>query len=141
MEGAPSGLKSASERNKWNVMRYSERQPYLQAWWDLISLVLPFKPWRQAWAHTGLGPAPVTKGRRAVLAWLYMVEKRVCTIMAEEAPHNSFDGLCREITAFASGCGRKTSPRVKTCRAKNINARATLRRSRMKRYTQTGGFL
>ena len=143
MEGAPTSIHSHSDKNKWNTMNYKERIPYIQAWWDLLGRVLPFKPWRHAWqrGESSMGRAPVKKGKKAVLAWLYRMEKYVCKTMAEEAPHNSFDGLCKEITAFSSGCGKKTSPRVKTCRAKKDSARSTLRRNRMKNYSQSGGFL
>jgi hypothetical protein len=143
MEGAPTNTQTDKEKNKWNSMSYRERLPYVQKWWNLLGSVLPFKPWRDAWQKgtAAMGLAPVKKGKKAVLAWLYKMEKFVCRTMAEDAPHNSFDGLCKEITAFSSGCGKKTSPRVKTCRAKKNTARSTLRRNRMKRYTQSGGFL
>lgn len=143
MDGAPPNIHTDKEKNKWNTMSHKERLPYVQKWWNLLGSVLPFKPWRDAWqkATTAIGTAPVKKGKKAVLAWLYKMEKFVCKTMAEDAPHNSFDGLCKEITAFSSGCGKKTSPRVKTCRAKKNIARSTLRRNRIKRYTQSGGFL
>jgi hypothetical protein len=143
MEGAPTSTHTDKEKNKWNTMSYRERLPYIHRWWNLLGSVLPFKPWRHAWQKgvSTMGSAPVKKGKKAVLAWLYKMEKFVCKTMAEDAPHNSFDGLCKEITAFSSGCGKKTSPRVKTCRAKKNVARSTLRRNRMKRYTQSGGFL
>ena len=143
MEGAPEKITTDADKNKWNTMTYKERIPYIKSWWSNLGAVLPFKPWRTAWTKgtAALGPAPVTKGKKAVLAWVYKMEKFVCKSMAEDTPHDSFNGLCREITAFSSGCGKKTSPRVKTCRAKKLSARSTLRRNRMKRFTQTGGFL
>ena len=143
MEDAPTDLSSPQLRNKWNTMNYKERLPYVQKWWNLIADVLPFAPWRTAWhkAEKQHGKAPVKKGKRAVLNWLFKMEQTICKLMAENAPHDSFSGLCKEVSTFASGCGKKTSPRVKTCRAKKNAARETLRRARNARFSEHGGVL
>jgi len=132
MEGAAEHIKNPADRNKWNTMTYKERIPYVQKWWNLLTYVLPFEPWRKAWqkAEKIYGKAPVSKGKKTVLAWLYKMEQYICKTMSEDAPHNSFDGLCKEVSAFSSGCGKVTGPRVKTCRAKKMAARETLRRNR-----------
>jgi hypothetical protein len=132
MESTPENIHTPAEKNKWNTMRYKERIPYVEKWWALIADVLPFEPWRTAWqkAENKYGPAPVIKGKRLVLSWLYKMERFICKTMSEDAPHNSFDGLCKEVSAFSSGCGKVTGPRVKTCRAKKMAARETLRRNR-----------
>jgi hypothetical protein len=121
-------------RNQWNTMNYKERIPYVQKWWDTIGHVLPFAPWRHAWlaAEKRHGKAPVKKGKRAVLNWLFQMEQTICKKMAEEAPHDSFEGLCKEVSTFSSGCGSKK--RAKTCRAKKNAARETLRRQRNLRF-------
>ena len=143
LDDAPQNLETPDDRNKWNTMNYKERIPYIQKFWDSLGHVLPFEPWRKAWhtAEKKLGKAPVKKGKKAVLAWLYNMEKTICSNMAEEAPHNSFTGLCKEVSAFSSGCGKKTSPRVKTCRAKKNSARETLRKARNERFATHGGVL
>jgi hypothetical protein len=132
MDGAPENIHTHRDKNKWNTMSYSERQPYVQKWWNLLAHILPFEPWRKAWtkAEKVNGKAPVLNGKKATLAWLYKMERYVCKTMSEDAPHNSFDGLCKEVSAFSSGCGKVTGPRVKTCRAKKTAARETLRRQR-----------
>ena len=132
MANAPTTLDTVELKNRWNTMTYKERLPYVQKWWQTIGQVLPFKPWRKAWstAIRKEGQAPLNKGRRATLNWLFRMEQFICKTMAEQAPHNSFYGLCKEVSAFSSGCGKKTSPRVKTCRAKKEKARETLRRLR-----------
>ena len=143
MDGAPSNATTDHERNKYNILPYKERLPHIQRWWDSFGEVLPFEPWRSAWKRgtAKFGKAPVRKGKKAVLAWLYKMEKFICATMAEEAPHDSFEGLCKEVTAFSSGCGKKTSPRVKTCRAKKNSAREKLRRTRRLKFHTAGGVL
>lgn len=143
MDNASPNITSDHERNKYNILTYKERLPHIQRWWDSFGEVLPFAPWRSAWKRgtTKFGKAPVKKGKKAVLAWLYKMEQFVCATMAEEAPHNSFEGLCKEVSAFSSGCGKKTSSRVITCRAKKISVREKLRRTRRAKFHTAGGVL
>jgi len=143
LEGAPAVIDTPILKNRWNTMNYKERIPYVEKWWHLLGKVLPFKPWIVAWEKIEKinGPAPVKEGKKAVLNWLYKMEHGICSSMSEEAPHGSFNGLCKEISTFSSGCGTKTSPRVKTCRAKKNTARETLRKQRNLRYKQHGGVL
>ncbi len=66
----------------------------------------------------------------------------MCAALKEEAPHNSFTGLCSELHTFSSGCGsKKHSVKMKTCRAIKSNARKTLKKRRTKTYKAIGGFL
>ena len=126
---APENLDSSELRNKWNTMSYKERLPYIKQWWDLIPKVLPFEPWTKAWvkAEGANGRIELNGGKRPALAWVYKMEQSICNILAENAQHSSFYGLCKEVSAFASGCGKKTNKRVMTCRAKKIRLRKTLR--------------
>lgn len=128
---APSILDTPELRNKWNTMTYKERIPYIKKWWDLLPDVLPFEPWAKAWrkAVKKYGPIDLSRGKKPVLIWVYNMETAICGIMAEESQHSSFYGLCKEVSAFSSGCGKKTSSRVKTCRAKKTKLRSTLRSS------------
>ena len=137
MPNAPELLDTVELRNKWNTMTHEERIPYIKEWWKILPLVLPFTPWIKSWQKSEQinKAAPLEKGKKAVIEWLYNMERSICKFMSEDAPHNSFTGLCKEISAFSSGCGSKTSAKVKTCRAKKDSARNTLRNIRMKRFS------
>ena len=126
---APENISSPEQRNKWNTMSYKERLPYIKKWWDLLPYVLPFEPWTKAWlkAQNKYGKIDLSKGKKPALAWVYNMEQTICTIMAENAQHSSFYGLCKEVNAFSSGCGKKTSSKVKTCRADKKRLRNSLR--------------
>lgn len=143
MPGAPPSqfLKTPLLRNRWNVMARKERILHFQTWWSLISSILPFEAWRTAWkkALQTLGPAPVKQGRHKMTAWLFKMEKMICADLQENTPHNSFEGLCTELSAFTSGCG--SAKRSKTCRATKQTARSRLTRRRTFTYKATGGFL
>jgi hypothetical protein len=121
MTNAPEILHTPQDRNKWNMMGYKERLPYIREWWQLFGKVLPYKPWRKAWSKI-IDP-PVEKGKTEVLNWLYKTEQIVCKMMSEETIHNSFGGLCKEISAFSSNCSKNTNAKMKTCRAKKQSAR------------------
>lgn len=94
---APDNLDTPELRNEYNTMNYKERIPYVKKWWGLLKSVFPYKPWRTAWAkgERQYGLAPVTNGKKAVLAWLFNIQKAVCKSMMEETPYNSFNGLCK----------------------------------------------
>jgi hypothetical protein len=143
MPGAPpkQHLKTAALQNRWNVLSREERIPYIQKWWSLLPSVLPFEEWRTAWSNAQLkfGNAPVKQGRHKMTAWLYKMEQFICAALQESNPHNSFEGLCSELSAFSSGCG--TAKRSKTCRATKQTARKRLTRRRTFTYKATGGFL
>lgn len=130
--GAPENLQTAKERNEYNTMSYKERIPIVEKWWSLIKLVFPYPLWRSAWAkgEKKYGKAPVKKGKKAVLAWLYNIQKTICQSMMEDLPYDSFNGLCKEVSAFSSGCGNAKTKNTKTCRAKKQAVRETLRRAR-----------
>ena len=124
-------ISSDELKNEWNTMSYKERIPYVEKWWNLIKFVFPFEPWRKAWtkAEQKFGKAPINKGKLAVLSWLYKVQKDVCHSMSEDSPYNSFNGLCKEVSLFSSGCGKSKTTKTKTCRSKNRAARKTLRQN------------
>lgn len=104
------------ERNRYNLMTREERLPYLAAWWGLFPSILPCAAWRRAWAAgTSARPAPLARGRRAVLHWMWAVERRVCGALRCPTPHASLVELRRTMGAFESGCGK--ARRGKTCRA------------------------
>lgn len=134
-------LKIPSLQNRWNVLSREERIPYIQQWWSLIPIVLPFEEWRKAWlnAVAKFGKAPVKQGRHKMTSWLFKIEQFVCKALRETTHHNSFEGLCSELSAFSSGCG--TSKRSKTCRATKQTAHKRLTRRRNFTYKARGGFL
>ncbi len=143
MPGAPprSALQSEELLNRWGLLKREERLPHFKQWWSLLPSVLPFPEWREAWtaAVKVEGEIPLEKGRKAVTAWLYRIEKAVCAHLKETIPHDSFDGLCSELSAFSSSCG--TSKRSKTCRATKRNARKSLKKRRRSKHRLMGGFL
>ncbi len=141
MPGAPPVLPTLSLQNRWNVLPAAKRFPYLEAWWGTLGDVLPFAEWRGAWvaAEKVHGSAPVRRGKRAMVAWLYGMERSVCAHLREQVPHDSFEGLCSELATFSSGCGK--SKRSKTCRATKGRARATLKQRRRSQYRAVGGYL
>jgi hypothetical protein len=130
MPGAPNTPLPTILQNRWNTLSAKARLPYLKAWWSILGDVLPFEEWRTAWiaALQKHGSAPLTKGKKAMVAWLYRMECAVCSALKEATPHNSYEGLCSELATFSSGCGK--SKRSKTCRATKLRARATLRQRR-----------
>ncbi len=125
MANAPLIINTPEERNKWNTMNYTERLPYISKWWKLFGQILPYDGWRNAWANST--EPPLENGKKNMLNWLYKTEKIVCKTMSEQSVHNSFGGLCKEISAFASNCSSDKSPRAKTCRAKKQIARNRIR--------------
>ncbi len=141
MPNAPPESPTPALRNRWNQLTAAERFPFLERWWTALGSVLPFTEWRTAWraARGQHGDAPVRRGRKSMLAWLYKMEKSVCRHLREAQPHNSFSGLCSELSTFSSGCGK--SRRSKTCRATKRYARLTLKKRRRHQYRATGGYL
>jgi hypothetical protein len=141
MPGAPPELPTNALKNRWNVLTATERFPYLEAWWGTLAVILPFSEWRTAWqqALKTHGKAPVRKGKRAMVTWLYAMERSICAHLKESTPHDSFEGLCSELATFSSGCGK--SKRSKTCRATKGRARATLKQRRASTYRAVGGYL
>jgi hypothetical protein len=141
MPGAPPELPTTALKNRWNVLSAAERFPHLEAWWGTLAAVLPFAEWRGAWqqAEKVHGKAPVRRGKRAMVAWLYAMERTVCAYLKETTPHDSFEGLCSELATFSSGCGK--SKRSKTCRATKTKARDTLKQRRRSTYRAVGGYL
>jgi len=139
--GSPPNIHTPELRNRWNTMTIAERLPKLKQWWMSLPHVLPFPIWRLAW-HKMVPRIPhLSCGRKDVTEWLYRAEKAMCQELKETAPHNSFDGLCTELNAFASGCGKIKTHKVKTCRAKKTLKRKSLDRNRTRKYVATGGFL
>jgi len=143
MPGAPplSALTSPELRNRWGLMAREERLPLCRAWWGLLPKVLPMPEWRQAWKKVVPDLPSLEKGRRAVTGWLYAAERAVCQALREQIPHDSFTGLCTELNTFSSGCGKKTSTKIKTCRSKKSIARDTLKKKRSQTYKAIGGYL
>lgn len=144
MPGAPPAhlIKTPQLRNRWGTISRSERLPFIRDWWNSLPHVLPFEEWRAAWkSHVPHMPS-LQVGRRAITNWLYSAEKIMCSALKEDSPHNSFTGLCSELSTFSSGCGsKKRSAKMKTCRAVKSHARKTLKVRRTSKYKATGGFL
>jgi hypothetical protein len=133
-------LKTPELRNRWAVISRNERLPYIDAWWDTLVHILPYKEWRHAWAAAPQ-PPKASVGRTEFTKWLYAAEKAVCSALRDIAPHTSYTGLCSELNTFSSGCGKSRNLKLKTCRATKVKARRTLKQRRRSSYKATGGFL
>jgi len=142
LEGAPppSALETAALRNRWSTITREERLPYMKRWWDVLPAVLPFQEWRDAWSANVPRTPSLKAGRKAITAWLYKAEKAMCAALKETTPHDTFQGLCSELSTFSSGCGKR-SKRAKTCRSKKAHARTSLKVRRSRKFKQVGGFL
>lgn len=142
MEGAPpvATLKTHALKNRWAVISREERLPHMAAWWRSLPRVLPFKEWRDAWNRVVPAAPSLKKGRKAITSWLYAAEKAMCTALKEDLPHDSFSGLCAELSTFSSGCGKR-SRKAKTCRSKKSSVKKSLRFRRTQKYKAVGGFL
>lgn len=142
MPDAPpiESLTTVELRNRWGVITNEERYPRIQQWWDTLPYILPFASWRAAWKASIHSVPDVRNGRKHVTSWLYNAEKAVCAALKEVTPHDSFSGLCSELSTYSSGCGKR-SKRTKTCRAIKSYARKSLKLRRSKKYKAVGGFL
>ena len=134
-------LNTPELRNRWGVISREERIPYIQEWWDIFPQVLPFHEWRNIWNKNVPAPPPIEDGRLTFTSWLFKAEQIMCKKLSEKSPHDSFHGLCTELETFASGCGKKRSNKMKTCRATKPIARNNLTKRRQKLYRQLGGYL
>ena len=134
-------LNTPELRNRWSMISREERIPYIQEWWDILPEVLPFKEWRNTWKENIHSSPSVEGGRLNFTAWLFTAEQIMCQKLSEQSPHDSFQGLCTELETFASGCGKKRTNKMKTCRATKPLARKRLTVRRKKLYKSLGGYL
>lgn len=102
-------------------------EPELKEWWNSIGEALPFPAWRSEWskAKEKEGKAPLEKGRRAVIAWLYRIQGK-----------QNYKDFTKETKAFSSSCTKG-----KTCRVAKTKQRDALKIKRRKTLKQVGGFL
>jgi len=141
LPGAPPNIATPELRNRWNTISDKERIERIRLWWESLPHVLPFPAWQKAWKKVVPHVPKLDCGRKAVTEWLYRAEKAMCEELQETASHDSFHGLCSELNTFASGCGKITTAKVKTCRAKKTLKRTKINRNRTRKYVATGGYL
>jgi hypothetical protein len=142
IHGAPpiSTLPTDALKNRWGLLDREKRLIHIKQWWECLPAILPFVEWREAW-KSNVPPLPSLKhGRKKITSWLYSAEKNMCAALQEESIHNSFIGLCSELSTFSSGCGKR-SKKMKTCRAIKKHAKKTLKTRRTMKYKAIGGFL
>lgn len=140
MPDAPPDIDTPELRNRWGTMLRAERIPYLEAWWNTLNKILPFKRWRDAWDSLPTRPT-TAKGRGDLTRWLYKAEQHVCKMLKHSAgSHTNYFQVCKELNTFSSNCG-KQKVKVKTCRTSKKHARTTLKNRRKSTYKHTGGFL
>jgi hypothetical protein len=129
LPGAPTDLPTLELRNRWNQLTQEERLEKLREFWAAVPLALPFEEWRTAWTRAATRP-PLKKGRKAVTKWLFQIEQSICKELSEPIDHTSSTTLCKELSQFESGCGKKRSQHLKTCRSIKKKARETIKRQR-----------
>jgi hypothetical protein len=115
----PTTLK---EKNRYNLLRASERKIILKEFWKTIGDVLPFEEWRISWKKYA-GPVTRTvESRKSALSWLWKIR---CGLDKDlrQMHTDTFHGLCKTIANYRSGCS--TSKTAKTCR--RIRKRASKR--------------
>lgn len=113
MPGAPpcETMATFEEKNKWNCLKPEERLPLYNTFWRSISVVLPFKEWRESWAKTGFPENLSTKS--LTMKWLWKVR---CTMESDLDLLNKckYSHLCKTLETFRSDCSKNS--RGKTCR-------------------------
>jgi hypothetical protein len=99
------------EKNKWNCLKPEERLPLYNTFWRSISVVLPFKEWRESWAKTGFPENLSTKS--LTMKWLWKVR---CNMESDLDLLNKckYSHLCKTLETFRSDCSKNS--RGKTCR-------------------------
>lgn len=127
------------DRNRYNLMTREERLPLLKTWWELFPSILPCEGWQRAWAaaQKKAGAVPLARGRKAVVQWMWEVERGVCGALRCPTPHASLGELRQTVGAFESGCGK--ARRGKTCRADRKGMKE-MRRARVRTLRQGRGF-
>ena len=141
MPNAPplSSLHSPELRNRWGLSPKHERLRYIREWWSLLPDALPFEEWRRIWSESVPDVPSLEHGRRKITAWLYGAERAMCRELRASQAHETFTGLCSELSTFSSGCGKTRDLKTKTCRA--VKGKHTLKKRRSTKYRLTGGFL
>ena len=81
MPDAPKRVTDIPIKNRYNLLTRQERLAKLRRWWDLIPSILPCESWRRAWASASdsVSEVPLTKGREAVMRWMWRIEEAVCS--------------------------------------------------------------
>jgi hypothetical protein len=128
-DGTPDDRMDPAARNRYNLMTWEERLPYLRRWWSLIPSILPCEAWRRAWRQ--VSSPPVERGRVAMMRWMWGVEASVCHSLRCPTPHHSLRALHDEVGAFESGCGKSRTG--KTCRTRKVRRRDAVRSRRQRR--------
>jgi len=105
----------------------TSKEPELREWWNSVGEALPFLLWRQQWreAEEREGPAPIEKGKQAMIAWLYRIQGK-----------QNYKDFTKETRAFSSSCTKG-----KTCRVAKTKQRDAIKVKRRKTLKQVGGFL
>jgi hypothetical protein len=129
LPGAPKDLPTLELKNRWNTMTRDERLQTLKDFWNAVPPALPFKEWRDAWTRAAAA-APLKKGRTQMTKWLFQIEQEMCKRLSEPFEYTSPNHLCKRLAQFESGCGKKRSRTMRTCRSIQKKARQTIRNQR-----------
>jgi hypothetical protein len=114
-------------KNRFNLLTYKERLEKLAIWWKLIPSILPCSSWRQSWASSmkNAGRPPLSKGRDAMMLWMWKIEEGVCSSLKCATEHSSLPALHSQMKRVESNCS--SSRKGKTCRSKKRKLRRTRR--------------
>jgi hypothetical protein len=116
--------KDKCEKNKWNVLDYSDRIYWFKCFWSYLPAVLP-QQIQERWKIAEQNHKPTLKCRRSTLAWLW---KMRCALDSDfKDPYTS---VCKKIASFSSDCGKKI--RAITCR-KSQKLNSTFKLSKLKK--------
>jgi hypothetical protein len=129
LPGAPTELPTLELKNRWNTLTRKERTHKIKEFWESIPAALPFKEWRAAWSRSAT-PPPLLQGKTHATKWLFHIEEQICKELSEPFEHDSPTRLCKELSQFESGCGKKRSHTMRTCRSIKKKARETIKRQR-----------
>ncbi len=112
IQDAPSEVKTALERNRWNVMDPEERMIYYRRFWNTLPSVLPFEEWRNVWVAQK-ADAWETQKRSIGTLWKIRCEMEDALELLNRTDYSS---LCKLLQSQRSGCHKTI--RSRTCRKK-----------------------
>jgi hypothetical protein len=106
--------KDPAIRNRWNLLKPTERFPYYSRFWKVIGDCLPFSEWRDAW-HSCSPDYSLLSSRKKWFKHLWKI--RICLEeKLELVNQEKFESLCKRIEMYKSGCRNTRKKSMKTCR-------------------------
>lgn len=105
--------KDKCEKNKWNVLGFTDRFYWFKRFWLFLPAVLPEKI-ASRWQDIESKIPPNFESRRSILAWLWRMR---CSLDSNfKDPYTS---ICKKIASYSSDCSKKK--RAITCRKRKFS--------------------